>query len=225
MIIWGAAVNSAAVIAGSLIGLFAGKLLSERLQKSIMYALALVVAGVAVSGFNDSEKALVPIISMVVGTVIGELLDLDSAINRLGEKVKERVGGKGRFTEGFVNGTLVFVVGAMSIMGGLNSGLQNDHTLLYFKSVLDGVSALVFASTMGIGVIFAAIPVFVLEGGVALLAAFLAPYLDTAVIGEINYVGSLMILAISLNMLGAAKVKVLNMVPAILMPIFLCRIL
>lgn len=223
MILLGSIVNGVAIVAGGLIGLFAGKLLNDRIQKTMMCALALIVLGIAAPGLDDSQKPLVPIISMVVGTLIGELLDLDGLVNRLGDKLQKRVGGKGKFTEGFVNGTMVFAVGAMSIMGGLNSGLLGDHTVLFSKSVIDGVSALVFASTLGIGVAFSAVPVFVLEGLVAVLASLLAPVLGDAVIAEINFVGSLLIMAISLNLMGATKIKVLNMVPAMFLPILLCR--
>lgn len=225
MILLGAAVNAATIVAGGLVGLFLGKLLSERMQKTLMNALALVVIGIAVPGIGDSQKPLVPILSLVLGTLLGELLDLDSAVLRLGDWLQRKTGGKGRFTDGFVNGTMVFAVGAMAIMGGLNSGLQSDHTVLFSKSVIDSVSALVFASTMGIGVICAAAPVFLWEGLIAVLASLLSPLLDAATIAEINSVGSLLLMAIALNTLGLTKIRVMNMVPAMLLPLLLCRFL
>lgn len=225
MILLGAAVNAATIVAGGLVGLFLGKLLSERMQKTLMNALALVVIGIAVPGIGDSQKPLVPILSLVLGTLLGELLDLDSAVLHLGDWLQRKTGGKGRFTDGFVNGTMVFAVGAMAIMGGLNSGLQGDHTVLFSKSVIDSVSALVFASTMGIGVICAAAPVFLWEGLIAVLASLLSPLLDAATIAEINSVGSLLLMAIALNTLGLTKIRVMNMVPAMLLPLLLCRFL
>lgn len=225
MILLGPLVNGAAVVVGGLVGLFAGKLLPERLQKAFMSALALVVIGIAIPGIGNSQKALVPILSMVLGTIIGELLDLDGAVIRLGDWLQRKTGGRGRFTDGFVNSTMVFAVGAMSIMGGLNSGLLGDHTVLFSKSVIDGVSALLFASTMGVGVVFSSVPVLLWEGLVAVLASTLSPLLSADVIAEINSVGSLLLLTIGLNMLGATKIRVMNMVPAMFLPILLCRFL
>ena len=122
MILLGSIVNGAAIAVGGFAGLFVGKLLPDRMQKTLMSALALVVIGIAVPGISDSQKPLVPILSMVLGTVLGELLDLDSALIRLGDWLQRRTGGRGKFTDGFVNSTMVFAVGAMSIMGALNSG-------------------------------------------------------------------------------------------------------
>lgn len=225
MILLGAIVNSAAILVCGAVGLFAGKLLSPRIQKAVTSALALVVMSVAIPGIDDSQKPLVPILSMILGVLIGELLDLDKAVNRFGDWLQRKTGGRGRITEGFVTGTMVFVIGAMSIMGSLSSGLSGDHTILYSKSVLDGVSALIFASTMGVGVLLSAVPLFFWQGGIALLAALLSPYLAADVVAEINAVGSLLIMAISLNMLGVTKIRVLNLVPAMLLPILLCRFL
>ncbi|MBD9118808.1 MAG: DUF554 domain-containing protein [Clostridiales bacterium] len=225
MILLGAAVNGAAIAVGGFVGLFAGRFLPDRLQKTLMCALALVVIGIAVPGIDDSQKPLVPILSMVLGTLLGELLDLDSAVIRLGDWLQRKTGGRGRFTDGFVNGTMVFAVGAMAIMGALNSGLQGDHTILFSKSVIDGISALIFASTLGVGVLCSAAPVFLWEGLIALSASLLAPLLGTDVIAEINSIGSLLLLAISLNMLGLTKIRLMNLVPAMLFPILLCRFL
>ena len=225
MILLGSIVNGAAIAAGGFAGLFVGKLLPDRMQKTLMSALALVVIGIAVPGISDSQKLLVPILSMVLGTVLGELLDLDSAVIRLGDWLQRKTGGRGKFTDGFVNGTMVFAVGAMSIMGALNSGLQGDHTVLLSKSVIDGVSSVIFASTLGVGVLFSSVPVFLLEALITLLASLLAPLLGADVLAEISSVGSLLILAISLNMLGVTKIRVLNLVPAMFFPLLLCKFL
>ncbi|MDO4810910.1 MAG: DUF554 domain-containing protein [Eubacteriales bacterium] len=222
MILTGALVNGAAIVAGALVGMFGGKLMPDRLKKAVMSALALIVIGIAVPGLMKSNHALIPILSLVIGTVIGELLDIDGAVNRLGDFLQKKVGGQGSFTQGFVTGTLVFAVGAMAVMGALDSGIKGDHSVLIAKSVIDGISAVVFASTMGLGVAFSGIPVFVLEGLIAVLASVVAPYLGAAVIAEISFTGSLMILAISFNMLGITKIKVLNMTPGLLLPILLC---
>ena len=125
------------------------------IRTATMSAVALITIGIAVPGLMNSTKPLVPILSLVLGTVIGEALDIDRAVTRLGDKLQEKFKGKGRITEGFVTCTLLFAVGAMTIMGSLDSGLKNDHTILIAKSVIDGISSIIFASTMGVGVAFA----------------------------------------------------------------------
>ena len=223
MILTGALVNFATVVAGTLVGLVAGKFLNERIRTATMNAVALVVIGIAVPGLMTSTKPLVPILSLVIGTVIGEALDIDRAVNHLGDRLQEKFKGRSKITEGFVTGTLVFAVGAMTIMGSLDSGLKNDHTILIAKSVIDGISSIIFASTMGVGVAFAGVSVFVIEGGISLLASLVAPLLTEVVVAEITFVGSLLILGIGLNLLGLTKLKLLNMMPAVFLPLLLCQ--
>ena len=222
MILLGSLVNAGAIVVGGLIGMFAGKLLPERLRGSVMAALSLMTIGIAAPGLLKSANALIPIISMVVGTIIGELLNIDAAVNKLGENLQKRFSGS-RVTEGFVTGSLVFAIGALAVMGPLQSGLQHQHDLLFSKSVIDGVASIVFASTLGLGVALSGLMVFAVEGSIALLASVVAPYLGEAVVNEITFVGSLLIVGISLNLLGITKLRILNMVPAILLPILLCR--
>lgn len=221
MTLLGSLINGAAIAAGGLLGTVGGKLLPERLRTTLMSALALMTIGIAVPGLLKSSNALIPILSLVLGTLIGELVDINRAVNRLGEALQRRFVGS-TVTEGFVTGSLVFAVGAMSIMGALESGLQHQHTLLISKSVIDGVGAVVFASTLGLGVALSGVVVFALEGGIALLAALVAPYLGDAVVNEITFVGSLLIIGISLNLLGVTKLRILNMVPALILPVLLC---
>ena len=223
MILTGALVNFATVLVGTFVGLFAGKLLNDRIRAATMSAVALITIGIAIPGLLNSTKPLVPILSLVIGTIIGEALNIDALVTRLGDKLQEKFKGHGKITEGFVTATLVFAVGAMTIMGSLDSGLKNDHTILIAKSVIDGISSINFASTMGIGVAFAGVSVLVIEGGIALLASLVAPLLTTVVINEITFVGSLLILGISGNLLGITKLKLLNMMPAVFLPILLCQ--
>lgn len=222
MILLGSLVNGGAIVVGGLVGMFAGKLLPERLRTSLMAALSLMTIGIAAPGLLKSANALIPIISMVVGTLIGELLNIDAAVNKLGEALQKRFSGSA-ITEGFVTGSLVFAVGALAVMGPLESGLQHQHSLLISKAVIDGVASVVFASTLGLGVALSGVSVFVVEGSIALLASVVAPYLGEVVVNEITFVGSLLIVGISLNLLGLTKLRILNMVPAILLPILLCR--
>ena len=237
----GSIVNALAVLAGSAAGLLlkwaAGRFssvlpdsaaLGERLQGILMQGLALCTLYLGVSGSLKGQNSLITILSMVIGALVGELLDLDGAMQRLGDWIQRKMtrvvpAGGTSIAEGFVTASLLFCVGAMAIVGALNDGLTGDHDMLFAKSLLDGVSSIVFSASLGIGVAFAAAAVLVYQGAIALMASFLAPFLADAVIAEMTCVGSLMIIAISLNMLGLTKIKVMNLVPAMLPPLLLCR--
>ena len=189
---------------------------------------ALCVLYIGVDGMLAGENTLVAILSISIGAILGELLQLDEHMHQLGDWVEQKFGGKGSKTslsDGFVTASLLFCVGAMAIMGALDSGLTGDHSTLYAKALLDGIISVVYASTLGIGVALSAIPIFLYQGAIALGASFLAPYLTEAVILEMKCVGSILILGLSLNMLGLTKIKVINYVPAVFLPILLCRFL
>ena len=222
----GTTVNALAILAGSTVGLlFAhaarrgtdGSGLGERLRTTLMNGVALCVLYIGVSGCLDGQSTLTAIISMVLGALAGEMLDLDRRMQALG-------GSASSVSEGFVTASLLFCVGAMAIVGSLQDGLTGDHSTLFAKALLDGVSAVVFASSLGIGVAFSAVAVFLYQGCIAALASLISPLLDSAVIAEMTCVGSLLIIALSLNMLGVTKIKVMNLTPACLMPILICRL-
>ena len=158
-----------------------------------------------------------------IGSVIGELLHIEDGVTRAGDWLQKRFGKSGSITEGFVTGSLVFAAGAMAVMGALESGLKNDHTILMTKSVIDMAGSVAFAGSLGIGVAFSALSILVLEGTVALLASLLTGVLTEAVITEISVTGSLLIIGIGLNVLGLTKLRIMNMAPALLLPILLCR--
>lgn len=223
----GTLVNTGTVIAGSLIGLFLGNILPQRLQDTVMKGLGLCTLFIGITGLMGGENALITVLSMAIGAVIGELLDLDGHLNRFAEKLEKRFkrdGAKTSLAEGFVTASLVFCVGAMTIMGALNDGLTGDHTMLFTKATLDFISSIIFASSLGLGVLLAAVAVLVIEGGIACLAGVVAPLLqyDAAVIPEMTVVGSLLIVGLGLNLLGITKLKVMNYVLAIFVPILLC---
>lgn len=221
----GTIVNTVAVILGGLIGLVAKKGLPERLSDAVFKALGLCTLYIGISGSLKGENTLILILSMVLGTLLGEALDLDKRINRLGEwlesKFQKKEGGHS-IAEGFVTASLLFCVGAMTIVGALQSGLLGDHQMLYTKSLLDFVAAIIFASSLGVGVLFAAAFVLVYQGSIALLAAWVAPLLSDAAVAEMTCAGSVIIIGLGLNMLGISKFKVMNFVPAIFIPIVLC---
>jgi len=221
----GTFVNTGTVLLGALLGMLFNKLLPERLSKTVMAALALCVIYIGVDGSLSGDNALITIISMVVGAVIGELLNLDLRLSRFGERLEARFkkGSGGSVAEGFVTSSLVFCVGSMAIVGSLQSGLTGDHSMLYAKSLLDFVSAIIFASTLGVGVALSAVSVLVYQGAITLFAGLMSPLLSGTVISEMTCVGSILIIGLGLNMLGATKIKVMNCLPAIFIPIILCK--
>lgn len=241
----GTLVNAAAILAGSLLGMLltwlaghfstllpAGSaLLAERLKTIIMQGVALCVMYLGISGCLEGNNSLIAILSMVLGALIGELLDLDKRMRSLGDWVQKRTehlvtnGGQASISEGFVTASLLFCVGAMAIVGALQDGLTGDHSTLFAKSLLDGISSIVFGASLGLGVAFSAVAILLYQGSISLLASFLQPYLGDAVIAEMTCVGSLLIVALSLNMLGLTKIKVMNLVPAIFLPILLCLVM
>lgn len=223
MILTGALVNGGAIVVGGLLGTFGGKLMPEKMRQTVLGATALVSMGIGISGAIGSSNQLIPILSLVIGAVIGELLHIEDGVTRAGDWLQKRFGKSGSITEGFVTGSLVFAAGAMAVMGALESGLKNDHTILMTKSVIDMAGSVAFAGSLGIGVAFSALSILVLEGTVTLLASLLTGVLTDAVITEISVTGSLIIIGVGLNVLGLTKLRIMNMTPALLLPVLLCK--
>ena len=199
----------------------------EKISDTIMSGLALCIIYMGISGALECQHVLICIISMVVGGLIGELIDIDKGLNSLGDKIEEKL-NKGKtdvskekvsISQGFVSASLLFCVGAMAVVGALNSGLFGNNDTLFAKSALDGVSSFLFSLTMGIGVLLSAVAVFLYEGIIACGAFLLKGVLSTAVITEMNAVGSLLILALGINMILKANIKVANLLPAMFVPI------
>ena len=226
----GTIVNAAAIVLGGAIGMLLKKGLPKKMADTLMIGLGLCTLYIGISGCLEGEKTLVLIVSMVIGTIIGEAIDLDDKINKLGNFLEKKFGGKKSdasvckvsLAEGFVTSSLLFCVGAMAIVGSLQSGLTGNHETLYAKSVLDFVAAIIFASTLGAGVMLSASLLFVYQGSITLLAQFIEPFLTGPVIAEMNCVGKVIIIGLAMNMLGISKFKVMNLVPAIFLPIVLC---
>lgn len=215
----GVLVNTLTVLIGSGVGLLLKKGIPERVSKAIMTAIGLCTVYIGIDGALGGSNTIVLIVSMVVGTGIGTLFDIDGRINSVGlffERKMKREDGKNSVAEGFMTGSLLFCVGAMTVVGSLDSGLRGDHTLIFTKSVLDLISSCMLASTLGIGVMFAAIFVFLFQGLLVLGAGLLQNVLtDAALISEITCAGSVIIIGLGLNILGISKIKVADMLPAI----------
>ena len=220
----GAVVNFFLVVLGSLVGLIFKKGIPQKLQNALMTGMAFCVLYIGITGlFEEGANILVIIVCFALGAVIGELIDLDKQVNRLGKAIENKFAknSNSKLADGFVAATLLFCVGAMTIVGSIDSGISGDNSTLYSKSVIDCVAAAVLTSGLGIGVIFAAFSALIIEGGITLLANFVAPVLNETVIAQMSVIGSLLIIALALNMLGITKIKVMNFVPAILLPLVL----
>lgn len=220
----GAIVNSIVVVITSLIGLLIGQRIPEKMNRAIMQGIGLVVITSGVSGAVNGVNTLVLILSMVIGIVIGEELDIHQRINLFIEKATKRLSGdkdQSEFTQAFMTATMLFCIGSMAIVGSLESGLTGDNATLYTKSVIDGISAVLFSSSLGIGVLFASIPLLLYQGSLIIFAQLLAPILSDAVILEMTTVGSVLLIGMGLNMLDITDFKMMNFIPAIFLPILL----
>ncbi|MDQ0201016.1 DUF554 domain-containing protein [Neobacillus ginsengisoli] len=221
MFLLGTLVNGALIIIGTLLGKLLHRI-PEGMKTTVMHAIGLSVMVLGLQMGLKSQNFLIVIISLVVGAVLGELFKLEEKLNDLGLWLEKKVGsnGKGSISEGFVTATLIFVIGAMAIIGALNSGIRGDHSVLYTKSLIDGFTSIILTTTLGIGVIFSAVPVVLYEGLIALFATqidhFVPKELMDQFIVEMTSSGGIMILAIGLNLTGIIKIKVANLLPGIL---------
>ncbi|MBU8914834.1 DUF554 domain-containing protein [Bacillus sp. FJAT-29953] len=221
MFLLGTLVNGLLIVVGTLLGKLLNRI-PESMKTTVMYAIGLSVMVLGLQMGLKSKNFLIVIISLVVGAVFGELLKLEEKLNDLGGWLENKVGsnGKGSIAEGFVTATLIFVIGAMAIIGALDSGIRGDHDVLYTKALIDGFTALILTTTLGIGVIFSAIPVVLYQGLIALFATQIDRFVPQALmdqfIVEMTAVGGIMIFAIGINLTGLTKIKVANLLPAIL---------
>ncbi|MBS5788137.1 MAG: DUF554 domain-containing protein [Clostridioides difficile] len=219
----GTIINSLAIAIGCLVGLVIKKGIPDRVSKTIMSGLALCVIYIGIEGSLKGENTLITVVCIAVGGLIGEIIDIDNKINKLGDFLQNKL-SKGKDSEtsiakGFVTTSLIYCVGAMAIVGALESGLTGNHQTLFTKALLDGISAIIFTTTLGIGVIFSSVAVFLYQGLITIGASILATLLSDAVVTALTAVGSLLIIGIGLNLLEITKIKVANLLPAVFLPI------
>ena len=226
----GTIVNIIAILIGSSIGMAGKKIVDDKIEASIKNVLGLstIIVGILgiitssitinKNGTLQSNSTLLLVISLVIGTLVGELLDIDTKITNVIKKFEEKfsIGG---FSDGFIPSSVLFCTGAMAIVGALNDGLLNDPTILYTKSILDGVVAILFTATLGFGVFFSSVSVGVYQGSITLLGIYLSPYLSDALVNNICLVGYAMVVSIGLDLMKIKEIKVLNMLPGLLVPI------
>ena len=215
----GTIANAAAIIFGGGFGLLFGKVISDKYIDSIVKALALSIIALGLKDSFGTENVLLMIISLALGTLIGEFIDIEEKLEKLGEWIEKKVGGQeGGIAKGFVTASLLYCVGALAIMGALDDGLLGKPDKLYAKSILDGIFSIAFASKLGVGVLLSAVPVFIYQGFIALSASYVKDLLVAEVINEMSAIGGLLVAAIGLNMLDIKRIKVGNMLPAVFIP-------
>ena len=237
--LWGTIVNTGAVIAGALVGLLI-KLLAARVHRKkaeladepvgenrvaalVQKGVGLCVLLIGILGAVAVQNVLVMIVSVVLGALIGELADLDRWVNKLGALLEKSMKGRGgNVSEGFVSATLLFCVGAMTVTGAMESGMLHTHDTYYAKAMLDMVSAVIFAVSLGVGVIFSAVGVFAVQGSMVAIAFFAGNAIPGDVVAEMMAIGSLLVIVIGTNLMGITKIKVMNLVPAMFFPLALC---
>jgi len=218
----GPVVNSVVIVVCGLAGCFLVRKIPERFEDIIKKAIGLSIILVGIKGALTTQRELLLIMSMVSGAALGELINIDRFMNSLGMWVERKLGnsgGKRSFSKGFVAASILFGSGSMAIMGSLQSGLTGNHEILFMKSILDGSVSIVFGASMGIGVAFSALPLFVYQGGLTLAAVAVRDLLTADTVREMSAVGSLVVAAIGFNFLGTKEIKVANLIPAIFIPL------
>lgn len=224
MVGMGTVVNVAAIAGGSLLGLLVGRGIKEKYQETVIYGLALCVIVLGIQMALQGQHILLTIISLVVGSILGEALGIEKKLEQVGTLLAEKFqksrkkgdAGTDAFVEGFLNASLLYCVGAMAIVGSIQDGLSGDPTTLYTKALIDGLSGIIYASNFGVGVLFSALSVGVYQGILTALAGFLGPWMSQLVVQEVAACGGLMILGIGINMTKLLKIRVGNMLPGLL---------
>lgn len=224
----GTLINFSTVIVGGTLGLAISGRLPERIKVIVVAAIGLMTIVLGVSAAIQTENALIPLVALVIGAISGELLDIDKGVNHLGNWLKQRFDKAGdgqNFTTAFVIASLQFCVGPLTILGALNDGLTGNYSLLAIKSVLDGFSAIIFASTFGVGVLFAGATILIFQGGISLLASYIKPLLVSLPnahisaqprVIELSAVGGVILIGLALNILDIKRIKVANLLPALI---------
>lgn len=214
-------INVVLVLIGGTVGLIFKNKINDNFSKAIVTALALCVLVIGVQSAITTTNMTIAIISMVIGTAIGEALKIEDRIYGCGEKLKEKFGGKdsSTFTDGFLSASLLFCVGSMAVMGSMEAGINGDYSIIISKSIIDGVTAISLAATLGVGVLFSSLFVLVYQGGITLIAMYAGKFMTPLMINEMSAIGGILIIALAINMLGIKKIRAGNMLPAIFIPL------
>lgn len=231
MIFLGSIANAGAILIGSLLGLASKRGLGKKAGDTIIIALACVTMILGIGYSLKSENTLIVIFSLVLGVIVGELLDIENKLEILGKNIEQKLHARSKgkpgksIAEGFVTASLLFCVGSMAVMGSLESGINGNHEILYTKAVMDGVISIIFASSLGMGVAFSAASVFIYQGAITLLSNYIAPFLGSNVVTEMSATGGILLICLALNIMEIKKIRVANMLPAMFFPILIMGIM
>lgn len=209
-----------AILIGGLFGLLLKQGIPEKVKTVVIQAIGLSTIAIGIISAIETQEILLLVLSLVIGGVIGTLLMIDSNLEKLGKSIESKFSSEsGGFAKGFVLATLLYCVGSMTIVGSINAGINQDYDILFVKSILDGITSLIFTATLGYGVIFSIFPVLVIQGGIVLLAQSLKEYLTEEMTTELSAVGGVLILAIGLNLLEIKKIPLGDFLPSLFIPI------
>ena len=218
----GTIVNVIAIILGSILGILIKSRLPERVNKIIFQVIGLFTITLGLTMAIKTNNFLIVAFSLIIGSVIGEIIDIENYLERLSDKLKNTLkNSSDKFSEGFVTATLIYCIGPMAILGSIEEGLGNSPNLLFAKSVLDGVASIALSSALGIGVMFSVIPLLLYQGGLTLFANYVSNYLGDALIFELSAVGGILLLGLGMNIAEIKKFKVVNMLPSLLVVVIL----
>jgi uncharacterized membrane protein YqgA involved in biofilm formation len=216
----GTFVNTLAIVVGSLVGLASSRFIPKKITNTLIHGAALAVMLIGLKMAWKDNNFIILLCSLVFGGVIGEFIRIEDRINGLGKWLEDRLSRSGgSISKGFVTTTLLYCVGSMAVVGSLQSGLTGNHDTLFAKSVLDGLGSIIFSASLGIGVLFSAVSVFLYQGCITVGASFLKQFLTDPVISQMSAVGGMLIVAMAFNMLDIVKIKVANLLPAIFLPL------
>ena len=220
----GVIINVIAIVIGTMIGLFLKRGMSEKMSSHIMQGLALITFIIGLKGALVDQDMILLIVSISLGGYLGEMMQLEENIRKFAEWVQDKLskeGAQNQLAEGFVSAVLIFCVGAMAVMGSLEAGLRDNQQILITKAIIDGIASIILTTTKGAGVMLSALAILLYEGGIMVLAQFVAPYLSESIVYSMSAVGSLLLVALGLNLLELTKIKVMNFLPAMFLPIVL----
>ena len=216
----GTIVNACAILTGGMLGLLLKGGIPETYNRTIMQSVSLAVIIIGIKGAMKSDALLIIIFSLVLGSLAGELLKIEDRLESLGKKLERRFAkNDDGFYKGFITSTLLFCVGSMAIVGALESGLTGDHQTLFAKSTLDGIASIILASSLGLGVLFSALPILIYQGAITLAAVFIRPFLLPEVVAQMSAVGGVLIMAIGINLMDMAKIRIGSMLPGVFLPL------
>ncbi len=219
---YGTYVNTAVVIAGSLVGIIFRERFPDKVKKIVFQGVGLVTLFIGIQTAFKTSNLVILFLSILIGAVVGEVIDIEKHLENVGDRVKTRFGSEdNRFVEGLLTAFLVFCVGSMTILGSIEDGLNNNPSILYAKSILDGFTSISFASIFGLGVLFSAIPLFIFQGSITLLSSYSQAFFTNSIINELSGAGGILLIGLGINMLEIRKIKVLNLLPSLIVAVIL----